>query len=212
MNNSNNLSKYFSVFLLGMILGFLLRGMNFSGNAVSVITEEGSVKVIGKDNAPITMVEYSDFQCPLCEKYFTETLPTIMKDYVETGKVKLLYKQFPLSIHPQAPDAALASECALEQNKFWEMHDLLFQNQQQWSGNASHNDVFKTFAGQLGLDQPQFNECLDQKKHLGNVNKDYQEGLSKAVRGTPTFYLNDQLIVGAQPTEVFTDALDKLLQ
>lgn len=211
MNNSNKFFKLLSIFLLGMIAGYLLRGMNFSGSAVSTITENGSVKVIGQENAPITMTEYSDFQCPLCKKFFDESIPTIMKNYVETGKVKLVYKQFPLSIHPQAPDAALASECALEQNKFWEMHDLLFKNQDQWSGNAAHNDVFKKFAADLGLNTQQFNECVDTQKHVGNVNKDYQEGLAKAVRGTPTFYINDQLIVGAQATSVFTDALDKQL-
>lgn len=211
MNNSNRFFKYLSIFLLGLILGYLFRGINFSGNAVSTITENGSIKVIGKNDSPITIVEYSDFQCPLCQKFFDDTLPTIMKDYVNTGKVKLVYKQFPLSIHPQAPAAAMSAECALEQNKFWEMHDLLFKNQSNWSGNPSHLDIFKKYATDLGLNQTQFNACLDGQKHLGNINKDYQEGLSKAVRGTPTFYINDQLIIGAQDTKVFTDAFDKIL-
>ena len=212
MNNSNQFFKYLSIFLLGLILGYLFRGINLSGNAVSTITENGSIKVIGQNNAPITMVEYSDFQCPLCKKFYEDALPIIMKNYVETGKVKLVYKQFPLSIHPQAPAAAMATECALEQNKFWEMHDLLFKNQASWSGNPSHIAQFKQLAGQLGLDQKQFDNCLDTQKHLGNVNKDYQEGINKAVRGTPTFYINDQIIVGAQDAKVFTDMLDQLLQ
>ena len=212
MNNSNKFFQLLSIFLLGMILGYLLRGMDFSGNAVSHVTSNGSVKVIGKADAPITMVEFSDFQCPLCKQFFDNSLPTIMKDYVQTGKVKLVYKEFPLSIHPQAPDAALAAECALEQNKFWEMHDQLFQNQTTWSGNAAHNDIFKQFAAKLGLNQQQFNDCLDTQKDVDNVNKDYQEGLSKSVRGTPTFYINDQIVVGAQDTNVYTDMFDKLLQ
>lgn len=210
-NSSNQFFKYLSIFLLGLILGYLLRGFNFSGNAVSTFTENESVKVIGKVDAPITMVEYSDFQCPLCKRFFDDTLPTIMKDYVNTGKVKLVYKEFPLSIHPQAPDAAMAAECALEQNKFWEMHDLLFKNQTDWSGSATHNDTFKKFAGNLGMDAKQFADCLDNQKHLGAINKDYQEGLGRAVRGTPTFYINDQIIVGAQDTSVFTDTLNKIL-
>lgn len=211
MNNSNRIFKSISIFLLGLILGFLIRDLNFGSNATSSTSGSGSIKIEGKENAPVTIVEYSDFQCPLCKKFYDETYPVLQKNYVATGKAKIIFKHFPLSIHPQSPDASVTAECALEQNKFWEMHDLLFQTQSSWSGSATHNDFFKTLAGQLQLNQKQFNECLDQQKYAGNVNKDYQEGVAKAVRGTPTFYINDQIIVGAQDTSVFTDTIDKLL-
>lgn len=208
--SNNNFFKFLSVFLLGIILGYLLRGMSFAPQAISTITTESSVKILGSEKAKVTMVEYSDFQCPLCKKYFDESYATILKDYVNTGKVKYVFKHFPLNIHPQAPAAALATECALEQNKFWEMHDLIFQNQDSWSGKANHLDTFKQLAAQLDLDATKFGQCLDQKKFQGNVDADYQEALSKGVRGTPTFYINDQLMVGAQETEKFTELLDKL--
>jgi protein-disulfide isomerase len=209
---NNNAFKYISVFLLGLILGYLLKGMNFSGMAVPTITEKGSDKVIGQENAPITMIEYSDFQCPLCKKFFDDTYLPVIKNYIDKGQIKYVMKHFPLNIHPQAPGAALASECALEQGKFWEMHDQLFQTQENWSGNPAYLDNFKKLAVNLGLNSEQFNQCLDGKTYQSNVDKDYQEGLTKAVRGTPTFYINDQLIVGAQDTKVFTDTIDQLLK
>jgi len=211
-NNQNNLFfKYLSIFLLGLILGYSLKGMNFSGFSIPSISGQGSNKVIGQENAPITMIEFSDFQCPLCKKFFDETYPTIFKDYISTGKVKYVMKHFPLSIHPQAPAAALASECALEQGKFWEMHDQLFQTQENWSGNPAHLETFKQIATQLKLDQNKFANCLDNKTHQSNIDKDYQEGLQLNVNGTPTFYINNQTIIGAQDSKVFLEALEKEL-
>jgi protein-disulfide isomerase len=208
--NYNNFFKYLSIFLVGLILGYLVRDINFSPATVSTITEAGSIKIIGRENAPITITEYSDFQCPLCKKYYDETYPTIIKNYVETGKAKYVFKHFPLNIHPQAPSAALASECAVEQNNFWEMHNLLFETQSTWSGKSDYLDTFKKLAAQLQLNTEQFNQCLDSKKHEGNVNKDYQEGLTKGVRGTPTVYINDEVIIGAQDISAFTTVLDRL--
>jgi protein-disulfide isomerase len=211
-NTQNNVFfKYLSFFLLGLILGYSLKGMDFSSFNIADISGQTSNKVIGQANAPITMTEYSDFQCPLCKKFFDETYPTILENYIKTGKVKYIMKHFPLSIHPQAPAAALASECALEQGKFGEMHDQLFQTQENWSGNPAHLDLFKQIATQLKLDQNKFANCLDNKTYQANIDTDYQEGLQLNVDGTPTFYINNQLIVGAQDSKVFLDALEKEL-
>jgi protein-disulfide isomerase len=212
MQNPNNFFKCLSIFLIGMIIGFLISKIDIHTPAVSSQSSSGSVKVMGSENAAVTITEYSDFQCPLCRRFYTDSYSTILDNYVKNGKVKYVFKHFPLNIHPQAPDAALAAECALDQNKFWEMHDLLFQNQDQWSGQSNHNDYFKKLAADLKLDTGKFSQCLDNKKFQDNVDKDYNEGLTKNVRGTPTFYINNELIVGAQDTKVFTDTLDRLLQ
>lgn len=207
----DNFFKLLSVFLFGLIIGFLISKVNLAslgGQAVPQITEEGSIKVIGNQNAKVTVTEYSDFQCPLCHSFFVDSLPTILKSYVDTGKVKFIYKHFPLNIHPQAPAAALASECALEQGKFWEMHDLLFERQAQWSGQPSHLDMFKQMAAELNLNTDQFATCLDTKKLQKNVDIDYNESIAKNFRGTPMFLINDQMIVGAQDVKTFTDAID----
>lgn len=212
MSKQNEFFKSLTIFLIGLILGFVINKIPLYSHAVSSISATGSVKVLGNDNAPLTLIEYSDFQCPLCKQFFDQSFATLKQKYIDTGKVKLVYKQFPLNIHPQAPDAALASECALEQDKFWEMHDALFQNQSLWSGQSNHLDTFKKLAGDLGLDQTKFADCLNSRKYDGNVNKDYQEGMAKNINGTPTFYLNDQVIIGAQPTQTFIDAIEAKLK
>ena len=158
----------------------------------------------GDKDAPVTLVEYSDFQCPFCSRHFSQTQPQIEEQYVKTGKVRFVYKHFPLdSIHPQATPAALASECAREQGKFWEYHDLIFQNQQSL-GDAS----YKQWAAQLRLDTAEFNDCYDSKKYQDRVTADLQQGSSAGIRGTPGFFLNGQLISGAQPFAVFQQMID----
>ncbi|MBI5225307.1 DsbA family protein [Candidatus Micrarchaeota archaeon] len=157
----------------------------------------------GKESAPITIIEYSDFQCPFCSRFYAETLPSILKDWVDTGKAKLYYKHFPLSqIHPNAEKAAEASECAKDQGKFWEMHDKMFQN-----GNALSVDDLKRYAADLKLDTAKFNTCLDGGSKASIVAEQLQEGIGAGVTGTPSFFINGQNIVGAQPYSVFQQVL-----
>jgi protein-disulfide isomerase/copper chaperone CopZ len=167
------------------------------------ITTKDHVK--GDFNAPITLVEFSDFECPFCERHYP-TLNRILNEY--KGKVRLVYKHFPLSsIHPNAQKAAEASECAAEQGKFWEYHDKLFENQR--SGFSV--EKFKQWAKELGLDTTKFNDCLDSGKYAQKVKDDYQEGLQKGVSGTPSVFVNGELIVGAVPYEVLKQKIDSLL-
>ncbi len=165
---------------------------------------EGLV-VKGDPDAPITIVEYSDFQCPFCKRFFDNTLPSIMQDWIDEGKAKLYYKHFPLNqIHPQAQKAAEAAECALDQDKFWEMHDKIFENQ----GAIGVADL-KKYAEESGLDAEQFNECLDGGAKAAIVNEHLQEGIANGVTGTPSFFVNGQNIVGARPYEVFQQVLQQ---
>ncbi|MAG16108.1 disulfide bond formation protein DsbA, partial [Candidatus Woesearchaeota archaeon] len=132
------------------------------------------------------------------------TLPQIEEEYVNTGKVKFVYKHFPLdNIHPQATPAALASECAQEQGKFWEFHNTIFENQQSLS-DAS----YKQWAVDLSLDTEKFNDCYDTQKYLSDVRDDLQKGSAAGIRGTPGFLLNGQLISGAKPFAVFEQAIE----
>ena len=173
--------------------------------------EEESVTTKGSPDAPITIVEFSDFQCPYCERFFANTLPQLEKEYIDTGKVKLVYKDFPLSFHEQAMPAALAAECAGEQGKYWEMHDKLFSEQSRWVDNPKVDDAMKEFADELGLDADQFNECYDSAKYADEINADMQEGIAAGVQGTPAFFINGQFISGAQPFEVFKQIIDQML-
>jgi len=173
--------------------------------------EEETVSAKGSPDAPVTIVEFSDFQCPFCEKFFTETLPQIQEEYIDTGKVKLVFKDFPLSFHGQAMPAAMTAECAGEQGKYWEMHDKLFGEQSRWVDKPEVNDVMKQFADELGLDTDQFNQCFDSNKYADEINADMQEGIAAGVQGTPAFFVNGQFISGAQPFEVFKQIIDQML-
>lgn len=165
------------------------------------ITKDNHIR--GDFNAPITLVEFSDFECPFCERHYP-TLNKILSEY--KGKVRLVYKHFPLGFHPNAQKAAEASECANEQGKFWEYHDKLFENYQKYS-----SDNFKQWAKDLGLNSGKFNDCLDSGKFAQKVQTDYQEGLQKGVNGTPATFVNGQLVSGALPYEAFKQVIDSLL-
>lgn len=159
--------------------------------------------VFGQTNAPITMVEFSDFQCPYCEKFFESILPLIEENYIKTGKVKLVYRDFPLDKHRQALPAAEAANCANEQGKFKEMHDMLFKKQQEWAENEKAADVFKEYARTLGLKTKQFNECFDTHKYQLEAKKDFIDGAAAGVDGTPGFFVNGTAIPGALPYDRF---------
>lgn len=163
---------------------------------------------LGNKNAKVKVIEFSDFQCPFCNRFFSNTFSQILKDYVATGKIYYSYYNFPLNIHLQAPKAAEASLCAGEQNKYWEYHDLLFTNQNMWSGIDNVVPIFSSLAQVLGLDTGKFTACLDSGKFTSVVSKDTELGEKKGISGTPTLFINDQKIVGAQDYAAFKKAID----
>lgn len=165
-------------------------------------------RVLGDPDAPVTIVEFSDYQCPFCARYFTETWPQLKANFIETGRVKYIFKDFPLtSIHPQAVKAGEAARCAGEQNAYWDMHDLLYTGQAAWSGNAGAAELFKDYAAELGLDAGAFDTCLDSGRWEEAVMGDLNEGLSLGVTGTPAFFIDGYPIRGAQPYELFEYAI-----
>lgn len=164
------------------------------------------VSFLGKKDAPVTIVIYDDFQCPFCARFETQTWPQLKKEYVDTGKVKFYFKHFPLGFHPNAQPASEATECAAEQGKFWKLHDKIFTNQ----GELSEENL-KKWAEELKLDMTKFNECYDSNKYAERVSKDLEEGQSIGIRGTPSFVIQDELLVGAQPFEAFKEVIDRKL-
>ena len=160
--------------------------------------------VRGAKNAKVTLVEFSDFECPFCGRH-APTMDKILKDYA--GKVRLVFKHFPLSFHQQAMLAANASECASEQGKFWEMHDKIFANQD----NLSAAD-YSAWAKELGLNMSQFDGCLSSNKYQARIQSDMQLGSQSGVDGTPATFVNGQLLSGAQPYESFKTLIDAELK
>jgi protein-disulfide isomerase len=172
---------------------------------------------LGKPDAPVTLVEFSDYQCPFCRRHLTSTFPELKKQYIDSGKLRYVYRDFPIDrIHPEARKAAEAAHCAGEQGKFWEMHDVLFAKPRQLKP-----DELKTHAQGLGLAQAAFDACLDQGKYADAITEDETLGLSLGVSGTPTFFIGKTTadgtiegvrLVGAQPIAAFRRVIDQLLE
>lgn len=174
------------------------------GGKVQVSIDDDAI--LGQKDAPVTIVEFSDYQCPFCERFWTDTLPQIKSEYINTGKARLVFRDFPLSFHPNAQKAAEAAECAGEQGGdavYFKMHDKIFENQQ-----ALDVASLKTYAQQLGLKTADFNKCLDNGKMASEISKDATEGGSYGVQGTPAFFINGRLVSGAQPFAAFKAAID----
>jgi protein-disulfide isomerase len=171
----------------------------------------------GSGTARVALIEFSDYQCPFCGRYVKETLPQIRSDYVETGKVKYVFRDLPLSFHKQAFKAAEAAHCAGEQGRFWEMHDLLYANQ-----TALAPEQLSAHAKSLGLDETKFQQCLDSGKFAADINKDIADAGAVGISGTPTFLVGIvdpgdgrvkvvKKLVGAKPYAEFKAAVDGLL-
>lgn len=159
---------------------------------------------MGPANAPVTIVEWSDFQCPFCSRV-VPTMKQVEERYKD--KVRVVFRQYPLPMHPQAQKAAEASLCANEQGKFWQYHDALFADQQ-----ALAVDQLKSKAAGMGLDATKFNECLDSNKHAKTVKDDMREGSLAGVSGTPAVFINGRMLSGAQPFEEFAKIIDEELK
>ena len=157
----------------------------------------------GTKGAKVVMVEYSDFQCPFCGRA-EPTVEQVLKDYA--GKIEFVYRHFPLSFHENARPAALASECANEQGKFWEYHDTLYANQ----GAETAADLVK-YATDLKLDMTKFNDCVKTEKYASVVDGDEAQGGQYGVQGTPAFFINGKLLSGAQPYSAFKQMIDAAL-
>lgn len=167
---------------------------------------------IGDPDAPVTIIEYTDFQCPYCSRHFQQTYPQIKENYIDKGLVYYIFKDFPLTnIHPQAVKAAEAARCAGDQDQYVEMHDLLFVKQSEWSGAADAVDLFKGYAVELGLDSDTFDECLDSDTHTATVMADFQEAANTGFNGTPAFVINGHFMSGAQPYDLFAQAIEQFL-
>jgi protein-disulfide isomerase len=170
---------------------------------------------IGRVDAPVTLVEFADYQCPFCKKFHTDAYAELKKNYIDTGKVRFVSRDLPLEFHPFAMKAAEAVRCAGDQNKYWELRDALYSN-----AAAPSEDVIKKASEGLTLDAKGFQACLDSDKYKADVQKDASEAAKLQISGTPTFVLaksaKDKLdgvrIVGAQPFSAFQAAIEGLLK
>ena len=178
-----------------------------NGDAGSKDNEIGDAYVKGDKKAKVEIIEFSDFECPFCAKFYTQTLAQLEKEYIDTGKAKLAFKHLPLPFHPNAQKASEATECAGEvggNDAFWDMHDAIFENQATGIGISD----LKRMAGDLGLDQGEFDSCLDNGDMADKVKAHAAEAAKLGASGTPTFFINGVKVVGAQPFSVFKATID----
>ena len=213
------MAKYY--FLIPVIIGIIAGLLAVTGTAdnnnsnaltISKLTDNGS-PIMGDPDAPITILEWGDYQCTFCYKFHQDTMDIINEEFIKTGKVKVIFKDFPLN----GPDSKLAAEssyCAHDQGKYWEYHDQLYEN---WAGERTGwitREALSEFAKSINLDTAEFNKCLNESKHENKINSIYEFGKQIGIDATPSFLVfNDEKIIkirGNQPLEVFLKTFDEL--
>lgn len=179
--------------------------------------------VLGDKNAPVTLIDFSDYECPFCKRHFDQTYSQIKKDYIDTGKVKMVYRDLPLSFHdPMATKEAIAANCAREQGDdatYFKYHDEIFKRTKS-NGNGLAVDDLYTIASDLGLNPTGFKACLDSDKYKDEVQKDLADASKYGATGTPTFFIGKStgneiegtMLVGAQPFNAFKTIIDEQLK
>jgi len=218
-----------SAFLLGALTTKLAASQNPTGNpqtaaqpnspqtapnapapGVKVNVDAGHLPILGNKDAKVTVIEFADFQCPFCERFFKDAEAGIIKDYVNSRKVKFAFRHYAF-LGQESNFAAEASECANEQGKFWEYHDYLYNHQGPENSGAFAKDKLIGFAKDLRLNVDQFSSCLNSDKYAKQVADDLAAGQKVGVSGTPTTFVNGQIVVGAQPFNAFKTLIDQEL-
>lgn len=172
---------------------------------------------IGNSDAKVEVIEFSDYQCPFCRKYWTETYPQLKEDYIDTGKIKYVFRDFPLNFHAGAIPAAVAGNCIRDQlgnEKYFEYHDIVFSEQNKLGTGTIQfgEDEVMIWVGQItGLDMKKFNTCFSDPSQKAEVEADFEAGAKAGVSGTPSFFINGKLLVGAQPYSVIKAEIEKAL-
>ena len=200
-----------SVLLLTLAL---VGGSAVYADAASM-AEDGRAQ--GKTDAPLTLIEYSDFTCGYCLKFFKETLPKLQATYIDTGKVRFVYRDYPRADRGVGVEAAVAARCAGAQGRYWAMHDRLFGE-----GGRLDSGSFKSAAKYMGLDQAEFGKCFDERRHLESIFQDRREANRWGFHGTPGFILMQTVegptekipavaIPGAFPFDAFAEEIDRML-
>jgi len=215
MKKRSSLSPYAYLFIpiafiLGLGAGYLLWGhvvspatANTNGVQRVTITTDGQPS-LGPQDAPVTIVEFSDYQCPYCEQWYTQVYQQLLASY--PGKIRFVYRDLPLPMHPEAIPAAEAADCAGAQGAYWKYHDALFSGQYTL-GRAA----YEHYAADLGLDAAAFTACLDDHRYLAAVNTNASYAASLGLNGTPSFFINGRELIGALPIEQFKTVIDEEL-
>jgi protein-disulfide isomerase len=169
--------------------------------------------VMGSPNAPLEVIEFGDFECPGCGQFATITEPDVRTNLVNTGKIRIRFMDYPLPMHRNTWDASLAAACANEQGKFWEMHDLIYANQDRWNGETTNRPrpILAEYAKTLGLDMTKYGSCMDNETQRAKVQSHLLEAERRNITQTPSFIIGDKVYPGALPYDSFKKLVDDAL-
>jgi len=185
-------------------------GMSGLTDSVSSAADQGRIR--GSAGAPVWFIEVSDFQCPFCKQWHDASFAALDSEYVQTGKVRMAYLNYPLSsIHPNARAAAEAAMCASVQGKFWQLHESLFASQPRWESQSNPLPTFDSLAVAAGVNAKAWRDCMSTHATAKIIDADHDRSRSAGVRSTPTFFIGDRKLEGAYPTDSFRVAIDKAL-
>jgi protein-disulfide isomerase len=179
-------------------------------DSITDLADQG--RIMGSASAPVWIVEASDFQCPFCKAFHDQTFPSLLRDYVNTNKVRIAFLNFPLSMHRNSHQAAEAAMCAAVQQRFWPMHDALFATQDRWGDLPDPTPVYDSLARAVGVNEPDWKHCVTTHATLSLVQADYQRAQQSGVQSTPTFFIGSSVIEGAQPYTEFRDTIESVLR
>ena len=197
-----------SILLAVLLVGSLANLEGQGGKFISVDDDP----VLGDPKARVTIIEFGDYQCPFCRSFWKDTFPRLKKEYIDTGKVRFVFRDFPQKGHPEAIAAAVAAECAEDQGRYWPFHDKVFREQDR-RGQPDEVVRFraaelKRWATDVGLEAAAFNECFDAGRHQDEVMKDYEDAAGLGMKGTPVFFVNGRALLGAHPFATFQKAIE----
>lgn len=166
--------------------------------------------VLGSADAPVEVTEYADYQCPACAQFEVVQFPDVRQRLIETGRVRWRYRDFPLQQHQNARSAAHAAACADEQEKFWDMHRVIYGGQQQWADDRDAGDIFRRYAESLKLDLGKYGSCMESAKYAGRIQASLEEGVKAGVSSTPTLMVGGKLYAGIMPYDELRGLIDSI--
>ena len=187
------------VAVAGIIALVMARGKRSGSESIAGVVADSTVfpgHVLGSDAAPVTIVEYADFECPACGKFAVLNEPDVRARLVSTGRVRWIFRDFPLQNHPNSMPAHLAAACAGDQGKFFEMHDQLYFNQGRWALEKRPQKEFRAYARAIGLDLGGYDECVDSGRYLGRLTAMREDALRRGINSTPTFEIGSRRMAG----------------
>jgi protein-disulfide isomerase len=187
-------------------------GALLSASSLAAQPDPLASRTKGSPTAPVTVYEMSDFQCPYCKRHADQTFPLLEREYIATGKVRWIFINYPLSIHPNAPPAAEFAMCAAREGNFWPAHDLLFRHQKIWAELGNPGAYFLGLGDSLRLPRDRLRGCLQTGATREEIRDDAAGAVKSGASSTPTFYIEGGLLVGALPAEIWRPILDSVYQ